>query len=210
MPPLGDMFIEKLYALCKCFDSMLRWKESKFRKRFMKKEKTCRKCGLTRKLTQFTKDKSKGDGYSLYCKDCKNSMQRKYYSKESYKQYKREYHLKNIKGNEAYKDYQLQRNYGITIQEYNKLLKKQKNVCAICGKEETSKKYSCLSVDHDHKTGVVRGLLCSRCNLAVGVIENTDLLKILKYLKIPFKYGNKPLQMVFKTLFESDLIGARK
>lgn len=44
----------------------------------------------------------------------------------------------------------------------------QNGVCAICGNGETSKRQRSLSVDHDHETGAVRGLLCNRCNPMLG------------------------------------------
>ena len=60
------------------------------------------------------------------------------------------------------------RRYGITLDDYNALLKKQGGTCAICKTAPTLKK---LFIDHDHKDGRVRGLLCSRCNLLLGYHE---------------------------------------
>lgn len=74
----------------------------------------------------------------------------------------------------------LKRKYGITLDEYNDMLEKQNGVCAICGqaKNET------LAVDHDHKTGKIRGLLCGHCNHVVGFAkDNIDILdKTILYL----------------------------
>ena len=62
--------------------------------------------------------------------------------------------------------------YGMTDQEYSVLLEKQNNKCAICFESETHKgrggEVIPLAVDHCHKTGVVRGLLCFKCNTAIG------------------------------------------
>jgi len=75
---------------------------------------------------------------------------------------------------------------------YKELFEKQGNVCAICGNPETrkapnskGKKISNLSIDHNHKTGEVRGLLCHRCNAGLGQFrENVEfLLKAVEYLK---------------------------
>lgn len=72
--------------------------------------------------------------------------------------------------------------YGITSEQYRGMLKQQDYVCAICGKEEFQS--SCLSVDHDHKTGEVRGLLCHICNRKLGEWEdNYD--RFTAYIKRP-------------------------
>jgi CRISPR/Cas system-associated protein Cas10 (large subunit of type III CRISPR-Cas system) len=67
----------------------------------------------------------------------------------------------------------LRNNYGITLEYYNELLVKQNNKCAICGNEQDGK---ALNVDHDHTTGKVRGLLCSTCNFAVGLLKDDPAL----------------------------------
>lgn len=61
--------------------------------------------------------------------------------------------------------------YGITLREYTDLLKSQGNCCAIC-KTNKSKKRE-LSVDHDHKTGVIRGVLCNNCNAGLGKFKDS-------------------------------------
>lgn len=70
---------------------------------------------------------------------------------------------------ERARDLYLQKNYGISLAEYNKILKLQGNVCAICKKIPKSKS---LAVDHCHKTGLVRGLVCWLCNRAIGVFKD--------------------------------------
>ena len=77
--------------------------------------------------------------------------------------------------------------YGITLDEYYGMLEKQGSVCAICSKPETriTKGTLCrLSIDHDHETGKVRGLLCSACNTAIGQFNDDPSLvrKGLDYL----------------------------
>ena len=71
----------------------------------------------------------------------------------------------------------LKHEYGITLEEYNVILKKQNNLCAICQTEETTidkrnGKVKRLAVDHCHKTNVIRGLLCWRCNTAIGKLKD--------------------------------------
>jgi hypothetical protein len=76
--------------------------------------------------------------------------------------------------------------YGITLEQYDEMFTKQNGVCAICGKPETGKNQHGvvrLSVDHNHSTGEVRGLLCTRCNKHLGIIENVDFVqKAQEYL----------------------------
>ena len=55
------------------------------------------------------------------------------------------------------------------------MLEEQGGVCAICGGDENGRT---LAVDHDHQTGQIRGLLCSKCNVAIGYLS--DSLEILK------------------------------
>jgi hypothetical protein len=69
----------------------------------------------------------------------------------------------------------LQNRYGITNDDYLKLLSNQKGVCKICKEKSTRLR---LLVDHNHKTGKVRGLLCERCNSLLGrVNDNSQILE---------------------------------
>lgn len=82
----------------------------------------------------------------------------------------------------------LRRLYNITLSDYQLLLKKQNGKCEICERHETIKlrgKVKNLAVDHDHKSGKVRGLLCSACNRAIGYFgEDIKVLEsALIYLK---------------------------
>lgn len=74
------------------------------------------------------------------------------------------------------------RRYGITLADYNEMLAVQKGLCLICTEPETAKfkdgRIKRLSVDHDHKTGKVRGLLCNPCNRGIGYLR--DSLPIIK------------------------------
>jgi hypothetical protein len=78
--------------------------------------------------------------------------------------------------------------YGLTLEQYSNLFIKQNNKCGICGCVFINKKHT--HIDHNHKTGTVRGLLCHGCNTAIGLFkESTNNLKsALKYLK---KYSDK-------------------
>lgn len=82
--------------------------------------------------------------------------------------------------------YDLKKNFGLTLEDYNNLLESQDHRCAICGTTDTTySRGNRLHVDHDHATGEVRGLLCGHCNLGVGqFFDNTHLLsKAITYLE---------------------------
>lgn len=81
-------------------------------------------------------------------------------------------------------DTRLKRIYNISLEEYNIMLEKQNNCCAICGKNSISLT-SKLAVDHNHSTSETRGLLCINCNTALGGFKDdiTIIEKALNYLK---------------------------
>lgn len=82
------------------------------------------------------------------------------------------------------KNGQLKRNYGITIEDFNKMFDEQLGHCAICGKHQTELGQS-LCVDHNHDTGKVRGLLCINCNAGLGNFKDDSELvfRALEYLE---------------------------
>ncbi len=74
--------------------------------------------------------------------------------------------------------------YGITLDDYNTMLREQNCCCAICGKHKLLFKIR-MFIDHCHITGKVRGLLCRNCNMGIGLLkENVESLKkAIKYLE---------------------------
>lgn len=90
---------------------------------------------------------------------------------------------------EVVKNGHLKRKFGITVEDFKKMQSEQNGVCKICGKSETrlkkgSDKIADLAVDHCHKTGQVRGLLCFKCNSSIGKLgDSVELLqKAIDYL----------------------------
>ena len=79
----------------------------------------------------------------------------------------------------------MKKKYGIGWKEYERMLDEQNGVCKICSKPETSKNIKRLSIDHNHTTGKVRGLLCRKCNSAIGYFNDniTYLQKAIEYVK---------------------------
>lgn len=76
--------------------------------------------------------------------------------------------------------------YGITLEDYDEMLEWQGGGCAICGSPVGDGVGRRLSVDHDHETGEVRGLLCSRCNAGLGMFQDRQdlLLRAVEYLEM--------------------------
>lgn len=93
--------------------------------------------------------------YNQANRDKLNAYRRKHYAKN-----------KHLYRNQMYK-----MRYGITLEEYNAMLKLQGDVCAICNKTDGTRE---LAVDHNHTTGAVRGLLCKACNIMVAQIESAN------------------------------------
>lgn len=93
---------------------------------------------------------------------------------------------------------QRKRIFGLSADEYQGLVVAQNNRCAICKRPETSTrggKLRTLCVDHNHKTRVIRGLLCSKCNSALGLLKDSRLIldSAVKYLGRPTRAQTQPM-----------------
>lgn len=145
--------------------------------------KNCRSCNLNKEDSEFRIYKGKT---LARCRSCENKYLREYRAGErraNVLQNRKIYNLKYSKSKK--KDGNLRRKFNISIEIYNKLLNLQNNVCYICNNPESILNKS-LAVDHCHTTGKIRGLLCSRCNKALGLFnDNIELLnKAIYYLKL--------------------------
>ena len=122
--------------------------------------KKCSQCREMKSLKEFTEHIISKDGYSSRCNECQN-------------------------------DFDIKRTFGsIGLKEYNEMLQAQKGACAICSggicmtfKGKIRKRFD---IDHCHKTGKIRGLLCSKCNTAIGLLnDNPDILRrAIEYLLV--------------------------
>jgi len=112
----------------------------------------------------------------------REKLMKRYYSetKDARKAYQKNYRKLNPI---AYKNVELKRDYGITIDDYDNMVKKQQNRCAICNSHQSELKQT-LHVDHCHSTGKVRGLLCKKCNSAIGLFEDSQdrLKRAIEYI----------------------------
>lgn len=132
--------------------------------------KVCNKCDLNKSIENFypVLGKKGKTYYSGRCKKCHRAI--------NHKREKENPEVTRLWQRKS----RLKKKYGISLEDYNKLLKDQNEKCAICyGKPEYK-----LYVDHDHKTGLVRGLLCHWCNFAIGLArDSSSILKnAIKYL----------------------------
>jgi hypothetical protein len=120
-------------------------------------------------LEDFHKRYNRPCGYKSRCIDCVKKGKKPKRSRD----YMRKYDLK--------------KSYNITIAQYDEMLLKQNDCCAICKRhksEVTVKRKNHLCVDHNHSTGKIRGLLCDKCNRGIGLLcDSIDLLNnAIKYL----------------------------
>jgi len=122
--------------------------------------KRCALCHEWKTEARFSRDDRKKDGLRSRCKDCVSDGRK----------------LTRERDNEISRRWKAKYVYMVVPGEYDALYEKQKGCCAVCGTHQSvlGKR---LSIDHDHATGLVRGLLCSSCNLALGLMrDNIDVL----------------------------------
>ena len=93
----------------------------------------------------------------------------------------------------AQRRYRLQKKYGLTVEDYNQMLRLQGNTCGICGSANPGKGKKHFSVDHCHRFNVVRGLICSPCNLALGRFGDDPewFRRAADYLEISYEYWSR-------------------
>lgn len=144
--------------------------------------KNCSKCKETKELSQFWSRKESNGRLKSHCKSCLSKSAKKYEVDRirTYDEVK-SYHLRKFWPGKSSKE---------VLSLYKNLTIKQNNLCAICGKVETvfdnkRKEVRSLAVDHCHRTGKVRGLLCMGCNQGLGNIkENFDTaLNLARYIQ---------------------------
>ena len=105
-------------------------------------------------------------GQAKSCRECNTAKREKYHASD---RGKRAVYASNLK------------RYGLTMELYELMLAAQSYRCAICGGDNGSRR---LHVDHNHETGQVRALLCSRCNSVVGHVEQgVDVERLRQYVE---------------------------
>jgi hypothetical protein len=131
--------------------------------------KICKSCGKNKQLKSYyvSYQGVNGPVYAVECKECSKKRTTARHRKLPEKQY----------------EYSIKYKYGISMEEYFKILDSQGNVCAICKKDNRFKKR--FHLDHNHETNKVRGILCQTCNVGIGKFQdNIEFLEAaIKYLK---------------------------
>ena len=156
--------------------------------------RTCYKCRKDKKEAEFHKNKSMSGGIAYMCKSCRKRYETQERDKKQWAKY-----VKGWRGKQGQdffekekivnRNNKIRRKYNITQDQYEAMSAEQDNVCLICGRTEWG---TCkgtivrLAIDHDHNTGTVRGLLCRRCNTAIGLMEEDIglLMSMIEYIEI--------------------------
>ena len=151
--------------------------------------KTCQRCNRNLEEIEFSfvsKEKSKRRNT---CKKCVSETYKEWVKRNPEK-VKETWRRASNKHHKKYSEFKnLKRrilNVGITEDEYVAMLSRQNGKCKICNVAEIDSPKHRLNIDHCHKSGVVRGLLCSKCNTALGLMDDdTERLKsAINYLNI--------------------------
>lgn len=174
--------------------------------------KRCPKCGVEKSVDEFGKNSGSRDGRTTYCLPCarqtgKDSYQARMLrdpdgqrakTRRSLSTYRERYPDRVRESQREWyenggREWTLRRArerlYGLTVEDYQRLLILQGGVCAICQRPERRRNRAGeireLCVDHDHATGAVRGLLCTDCNQALGLFEDDTrrLIEAVSYLR---------------------------
>lgn len=157
---------------------------------FQQKEepmKLCKRCGQTKRLTEFYPHNRTKDRLQYWCKACQKAAVVSGYRNNPAKHadYNREWGRKNPdKRADNHLKWRLNLPYGT----YAKMLTDQAGRCAICGTDKPSLNahFKRFHVDHDRVTGQIRGLLCGRCNTGIGQFlhDTHHLAQAIRYLQL--------------------------
>ena len=141
------------------------------------KSKICISCNFPRFLEEF-------QGRRNQCKLCIKNYNRSRYLANKSDYYSGGRYRVKLAADPLFIRKQKLAKYGLTIERYEELLVSQGNKCKICGIFQQDLNYP-LHVDHCHKTGKVRGLLCRGCNSAIGFLNDDPAVvgKALLYLE---------------------------
>ena len=136
--------------------------------------KTCSHCHIEKDVSEFVSNKSTKDGLHSWCKKCVTEYNSKRRDKVN-KNARNYYHSHK----EQAENYRNKTRYGLTTTQRKEYIASKGNRCEACGirEEDTNRG---LFIHHDHVTGEVIGVLCNKCNSALGILnDDLDKLKAL-------------------------------
>lgn len=143
------------------------------------KTRVCNTCGVEKPVAEMVASKRYRGGYMPCCKPCRNEYWR---SHRASSPEARRRHKETVRRSRILKD------YGISQARYEQMLVAQNHRCALCSAQETGRhsRWGYWNIDHCHETGRVRGLLCHKCNVAIGyyesLVKSVGLDTLLAYL----------------------------
>jgi hypothetical protein len=144
--------------------------------------KPCSQCGQVKPLSEFSPHKGLKSGKQSACRVCLRVKKKEDYRKhpERYKANAAKHRKENPR---KAKDHVLQWLYGITLDQYEEMVRRQGAKCAICNAVPLAG--VSLHIDHSHRTGRIRGLLCRECNHGLGKFRDRIdlLLRAKRYLE---------------------------
>lgn len=146
--------------------------------------KRCPVCIEDKSVDEFHARSGRASGLVSLCKTCA-SAKGKARSKAQRAEYARSYRQRMLAEDPDYdRRANLRWLYGMTLEEYDAMLEAQGGACAVCGGPPMGK--GRYHVDHCHSTGRVRGLLCHKCNVTLGMVQDSceHLLALVDYLEI--------------------------
>jgi hypothetical protein len=150
------------------------------------KNRTCKVCNEYKDISNFQPQ-------GLQCRSCRTAKSKAYWNnlpedvriarRKNGDAQRRWVENNPERSKELSRKQHLKRKFGLSVEEYAKMLASQNGVCSLC-ENSCATGYS-LAVDHDHNTGKIRGLLCKNCNTALGLLkENVETMtKAIDYIK---------------------------
>lgn len=155
--------------------------------------KKCSKCKEEKPISDFNiRNGAEGNKPSSYCKLCHQEYVKDHYvkNKEKYINNASDWSSRNPESRRKIGTNWVRRAKGnyVSEQVFKEMMDSQKNCCAICDRELTTTKLTC--VDHNHVTGKIRGILCRNCNTGLGMLKDSisTLQSAAEYLK---KFGGQ-------------------
>jgi hypothetical protein len=135
--------------------------------------KQCRICGEVKPRREYRESSDWGWKHAKNCLSCLKKKSSEYHRKFLDRNEKN-----RTRAQESWHASSLRRHYGLTTVQYDAAKELQGGVCAICGNKngKDGKRARRLAVDHDHKTGCFRALLCDNCNILIGLAEESEII----------------------------------